>query len=378
MLQRLVGVLAVAAVLVGVLLYSQWQEEPLRVSGYVEADEIRIGSRVGGRVQAVFVEEGDKVEAGARLVELEPFDLRERLLEAAKVLQQRQARYDLLAAGYRKQEIAQAEARVQQLQAQLAELEHGPREQEIVAAQAELELAQEELQLATQKWERVRGLLARGAATPSDREEAETALEVARRRVEVESQQLDLLKEGTRPEQIDAARAQLREAEAQLDLRREGHREEEIAEAYAARDAARAEREAIAQQIRELEVLAPVDGRIEALELQKGDLVPANAPVLTMIDTGRLWVRAYVPEDELDLAIGDVVAVTVDSFPDRAFRGRIGFVSRQAEFTPRNVQTPEERSKQVFRIKVMLEEGLDVLRPGMAADVWLEGLETRP
>jgi multidrug resistance efflux pump len=90
------------------------------------------------------------------------------------------------------------------------------------------------------------------------------------------------------------------------------------------------------------------------------------------MDSSRLWVRAYVPENQLDLAIDQPVWVTVDSYPDDRFRGHISFIARKAEFTPSNVQTPEERSKQVFRIHVTLDEGLDRLRPGMSADVWLE------
>jgi multidrug resistance efflux pump len=94
--------------------------------------------------------------------------------------------------------------------------------------------------------------------------------------------------------------------------------------------------------------------------------------VISMMDRRSLWVRAYVPEDRMDVEIGRAVAVTVDSRPGQRFAGRVGFIARQAEFTPGNVQTPEDRSRQVFRIKVILEEGRDVLRPGMGADVWLE------
>ena len=101
-------------------------------------------------------------------------------------------------------------------------------------------------------------------------------------------------------------------------------------------------------------------------------MAAANAPALSLMDLGNLWVRAYVPENHLNLQNGQKLSVTVDSFPGRKFAGHVSFVARQAEFTPNNVQTPEERSKQVFRVKVTLDEGLDVLRPGMAADVWLE------
>ena len=89
------------------------------------------------------------------------------------------------------------------------------------------------------------------------------------------------------------------------------------------------------------------------------------------MDTSHLWVRAYLPENHLDVQVDQKVKVGVDSFPDRRFNGHISFVARQAEFTPGNVQTPEERSKQVFRIKVTLDEALDELRPGMTADVYL-------
>ena len=142
--------------------------------------------------------------------------------------------------------------------------------------------------------------------------------------------------------------------------------------AAAAVAGARAALEAIETQIAELTIRAPAAGVIEAVDLRPGDLVGAGTPAISIIESGRMWVRAYVPENHLDIQTGQVVDVSVDSFPGQVFRGRITFVARQAEFTPGNVQTPEERSKQVFRIKVTLEEGLDVLRPGMAADVWLE------
>ena len=97
-----------------------------------------------------------------------------------------------------------------------------------------------------------------------------------------------------------------------------------------------------------------------------------NAPVMSLVDMERLWVRAYVPENQLGIREGDRVTVSVDSYPDKSFAAHISFISRTAEFTPGNVQTPEDRSKQVVRIKVTLDEGLDRLRPGMAADIWFD------
>lgn len=106
------------------------------------------------------------------------------------------------------------------------------------------------------------------------------------------------------------------------------------------------------------------------MELRPGDLVGAGAPVMSMFDTSELWVRSYLPAD-VHLVVGQELPVTVDGFRDERFRGEVTFIASEAEFTPMNVQTPEDRAKQVFRIKVMLREGFDRLRPGMLADVWL-------
>ncbi len=127
-------------------------------------------------------------------------------------------------------------------------------------------------------------------------------------------------------------------------------------------------------QIGELSVRAPQDGTIEALEIRPGDLVSPGAPVLSIMDTSTLWIRAFLPENHLGYQIGHRVKVTVDSYPHESFAGEITFIARNAEFTPSNVQTPEERSKQVFRIKIELQTGLNRLRPGMAVDARLDDL----
>jgi multidrug resistance efflux pump len=372
MVRRIVGVLVVAALLLAALLYSRFRPGPLKVSGFIEADEIRLGSRVGGRVAKVLVEEGQTIHAGDVLAELDPYDLYERRAEAAAQLEQRRAVHERLSSGLRDEEKAQAKARLEQLTAKLEELQHGPRPQEIKAAQADLDLAQAELDRAQEAHRRIARLFAEMAASQDQMDRASADLQVALARVRARTEQLDLLKEGTRTEAIAAAEAQRREAEQAWRLAEKGYRQEEINEAYAAVNAAKSALEAIERQLAELKIVAPVDGTVEALELQPGDLVFANAPAVSLIDMQRVWVRAYVPEDRLDLALGDRLPVTVDSYPGKRFTGEITFISRQAEFTPSNVQTPEERSKQVFRVKVTLVDGLDQLRPGMAADVWLE------
>lgn len=362
----------VAVVLVALLLRSQWIAEPLKVSGFIEADEIRLGSRVGGRVREVHIEEGQEITAGTLLVELEPFDFQERRAEADARREQQAARYRQIKDGFREEEIAAANARYRQLTSVLKKLEKGPRQQEIAAAQAELDSATAALNLEQNQYQIAQSLNASGVITKEEFDRAERELEAATAQQNVRQEQLKLLKAGTREEDIESARAQVEEAEAEWKLRQKGSRQEEIDQAYAAMLAAQHAVAVIDQQIAELKVTSPVSGTVQAVDLQPGDLVSANAPTLTLLDTSHLWVRAYVPENQLDLSLGQKVKITVDSYPGESFTGEITFVSRAAEFTPRNVQTPEERSKQVFRIKVTLTDGQDRLRPGMGADVWLE------
>ncbi len=372
MVRRILILLVLAAAVTALLFYSQQRRGPLVVSGFVEADEIRLGSRVGGRVARVHVEEGQAVSAGQVLVELDPFDLRERLAEAEALLAQAEAVLALREAGFRPQEIEQAKARRDQLKAVLDRLVAGPRQEDIAAARAQVALGEAELERATARHDRVMEVAQRSAANPDEVDEAVRLLKVAQALLVARKEELAKLLAGTRPEEIAEAEAKVAEAEAAWGLAVSGSRKEEIDEARAAVEAARRRVEAIGDQIDELVIRAPAEGVIETMDLQAGDLAPANAPVVSMMDARALWVRAYVPEDELGIELGRRVEVTVDSFPGQRFSGHIGFIARQAEFTPGNVQTPEDRSKQVFRIKVYLDEGLDRLRPGMAADVWLE------
>lgn len=371
MLNRLLPFLAIAVVLIAVLLYSQKRTGPLKVSGFIEGDEIRIGSRVGGRVQRVFAEEGTLVEKGTVLVELEPFQLLEQKSQATAQLAEAKAESDRLRAGYREEEIAQAQARRNQLSATVDKLVAGPRVEDKEAAKSQLELADSEFNLAKQKHQRTESLLAKQAATQADLDQAVAELRVARATAQVRREELQKLENGTRPEELAEARAQLEEATQAWLLRKNGYRAEEKAQAQAAVEVAEAALRAIERQIDELTIRAPAEGVIESVDLQAGDLVGANVPAISLMDASHLWVRAYLPENHLNVQEGRPVTISVDSFPGERFKAHVSFVARQAEFTPGNVQTPEERSKQVFRIKVMLDEALDRLRPGMAADVWL-------
>ncbi len=277
-------------------------------------------------------------------------------------------------AGYRGEEIAQAKARYEQYRAHHDMLVAGPRPQEIEAARGRLQLAESEQVLAQQNYNRSKQLIGDSAISQAEFDSTLEQLDAASALLIVRKQELDLLTAGTREEEIREAKARLDEAEQAWNLVTNGYRREDIERAKAARDAAQASLEVIREQKKELVITCPTDGVIEALDLQKGDLVPTNAPVFSIMDMSQLWVRAYVPQNQVGLQVGQELLVTVDCFPDEPFKGVISFISREAEFTPNNVQTPEERSKQVFRIKVSLPDDTDRLRPGMSVDVLLDPL----
>ena len=371
-MKRLLIVVPVALVAVALLVWSQQRRTPFFVSGFVESHQARLGSRVGGRVQQVRAEEGQTVRRGDVLIELEPFDLQERLEEARARLAAQQAYLDKLRAGSRKEDIDQARAARDRARVVLDKLMAGPRALEIKIQEDKVAQASAELLKARQDFDRVRKLADQGQAAEEEMNAVSRGLGVAQAAYDAAAHQLALLQEGTRAEDVAEQRARLAEAEATLAVLEAGSRVEDVAQAEATVASARAAVAAIGQQIAELTVTAPIDAVVEAVELRPGDLIAPNAPVIALTDPSELWVRAYLPENRLNVKLDDKVSVRVDSFPGRRFAGHISFISRDAEFTPSNAQTPEERSKQVFRIKVTLDEGLDVLRAGMSADVFVE------
>lgn len=369
----------VAAVVIGLVLgggYGLWHFLENRgefiVSGIIEADDVGVGSKVGGRVLKVVAREGQSVKAGDVLFLIEPYELNASLAEAQASLRQAQARLAELSAGYRKEEIEQAEATVRQRREELDQLVSGPRQQEIEQAKADWLAARAQQENAERFEQRMEELFGRELIARQEYDDARTRAEEARQRMQSARERFDLLLAGTRKEEIAQARHRLEEAEARLRQLKAGFRKEEIAQARAAAAMARARVELLKTQLGETVIKAPADAIVEVLDLEPGDLVGAGKPVATLILADSLWVRAYVPEERLGhVQPGLKVKVRVDSFPQRNFPGTVRRVHRQAEFTPRNVQTYEERVLQVFQTEVVIDDPDRLLRPGMSADVYI-------
>ena len=370
--------LILACVLIGAVLlgtgYALWNmvgvKSSIVISGIVEADDIHVGSKIGGRVLKVVAREGQTVKAGEVLVLLEPRELDASLAEAQAAMRQAQAKLALLSSGYRQEEIEQGEAAVKQSQAELSQLVAGPRQQEIDQARADWLAAKAQAENSRKLQRRMEDLSKRDLIAKQDFDDAQAKAEESEQKMKSARERYDLVLAGTRTEEIERARQRLAESEAKLRQLKSGYRKEEVAQGKSEVEAARARVELVRTQLDETVIRAPVEAVVEVLDLEPGDLVGAGKPVATLLRTNSLWVRAYLPEAKLGFVkTGAKVKVRVDSFPNRDFAGVVRRVSRQAEFTPRNVQTWEERVLQVFQTEIVIDDPDHVLRPGMNADV---------
>jgi len=313
----------VVLVLVGWLLFGRSSSNGgvLDASGTVEATSANLGFQVPGRIAQVNAEEGERVGVGEVLAQMDVAELDAR--RSAAVAQLSAAR------------------------AQLAELERGARPEELAQARAAVAAADQKADEARRDLERTRRLEEGGAVSREALERVETVHVVARSQAAQAREQLQLVQRGPRSERIDAARAQVAAAEAA------------VAQVDATLDNAT--------------ILAPFSGVVTVRHREPGETVGAGQPVVTLMNPDDRWVRIYVREDRIGrVSLGQPAHITSDSHPDIAFEGRVVHIASEAEFTPRNVQTDEERVKLVYAVKVQIvaDEGL-ALKPGVPADVAL-------
>jgi HlyD family secretion protein len=343
---------------------------PYAWSGTVEARTISLGSRAGGRVQQVLVKEGDRVKRGDRIVVLEPGDWPAQLQQAEAQLAMTRATLDKLKAGARPEEIAAAKARSQGAQAALQETTAGTRSEELASAQARLAAQQVAVDKAQKDAERLHKLAAAGAAVPADVDNADLAVRAAIAQRDALAHQLDELRHGARREQVAQAAARAAEVRASEQLVTAGSRVEDIRVAEAQVQGAQGKVDQITAMIDELAIKAPADARVEALDLRPGDLIAPSATAVTLVEDDQLYVRIYVPETQLGhVHIGATVAIRVDSFPDETFPGVVQHINSVGEYSPRNLQTADERADQMFATRIGLSKGADRLRAGMAATI---------
>ena len=300
-----------------------------RASGYVEATEVRLAPEVGGRLLEVAVKEGDRLKAGDVVARLDDTDTAIATKQAQAERDQAVAQLRLLQAGARAEDIRQARAQVDSAQA------------EVAAAEAELQSARADLA-------RFEALLASNAGSRKQRDDAATKVAVAEARV-------------------NSARERVRAAAEALARLRAGARAEEIAAARARVAATEAQIAALAKAQTDALLKSPVAGFVTAKLADAGEVVARGTPVAVVTDLDHAWANVYVDEPLVPLLkLGQKVTLVTDA--GQRLDGTISFISPKAEFTPRNVQTAEERTKLVYRIKVTADNRDGVLKPGMPVE----------
>ena len=361
--KRLIPLVIILA-LIAVAAYAMgWfrHDSGLQGSGTVEARDIRVGSKVGGRIDKVLVREGDFVQAGQVLI---TFDDKELLASLA----QTRANAEKAQRGYRPEEIEEARAAAAQAKAEYDQRKNGYRQEDIDAAEADFDRATADEVRTHLDAQRYDALAQKDLVSKQQRDTADANWKMAVAQKENAQHKLDEMKRGYRLEEIASTEARYHQTQATLEKLERGNRREDV-------DMARAALAYDEARFRERQVLAPTNATVEVLDVRPGDLIPPNTPVATLLERDQIYVRIYIPETIIgQVHLGQKAEIRVDSFPNQVFQGVVEQINQQAEFLPRNVQTREERVHQVFGVKVRIDDPSHRVLAGMAADVKLDSL----
>jgi HlyD family secretion protein len=286
-------------------------------TGTVEATEVDIRTEAAGRILELLFDEGDWVKQGDILAQID---------------QDKQ-----------KIELARAKAQLAEAEAHLTLLIKGLRDKEVERAREAFLESEVLLKESKRDYKRTQKLFDQGVVDLGTRDKVEASYEAAQKRNAIAKKNYEIAVEGSRKEEIQAGEAVKEAAEAQVKL--------------------------IERQLEDATITIPIDGVISERYVELGEVVSVGSLIATIIDLKHVWVMAYVSESNLGkIKLGQEGTIRVDSFPDKEFLGKVTFISPEAEFTPKNIQTKEERVKLVFGIKIEIDNPDQELKPGMPAD----------
>jgi multidrug resistance efflux pump len=366
----------VVALIVLVGLGAYWpfaHRHTLVLPGIVEIQEVRLGSKIGGRVAKVLVKEGIKVKPGDVLVHFEAPELEAQRASQLARLEAAEADYQRAEYGPRIEEKQAAVASEAAAKARYDRLRDGWRPEEKRMAASELEASEADLEQSEKELKRIGRLIDTGAASRSDYDLALGARDRFRGRVNESRAKVEMYRAGSRKEDIAEAKAEWEKTRANREQLDNGTRIEDKKMARARADEAKAKLDEIDANLREATVKVPDElgpALVEVLSVRPGDLLPPNQPVVRVLRASDLWVKVFVPETQLGLVrLDQKVDVTIDSLPGQRFPGVVYWRSDISEFTPRNVQSADERRYQVFAVKIRVDDPKGIFNAGMAAEV---------
>jgi len=293
----------------------------IKATGTIEATEVEVRSKVAGTIEQRLFDEGTEVKKGDLLCSLDIEEQQINLETQKQRANAQEKKYDLLRNGYRKAEIESQAAIVSEYK--------------------------NSFDGAEREYKRIKELYEKGVASKRDFDKAETDMNVWDKRI--------------------------KEAQAQLSILKDGYRKEDINSALASTNAERSSLELIEKYIRDAKITAPIDGTVTEKLAEKGEFIREGSPVALISDLQDIWLTIYIPETDYGrIKLAQEASVEIDSFPGKRFPGKIIYISKDAEFTPKNVQTQADRVKLVYEVKVRLDNKDGLFKPGMIADAYIE------
>ncbi len=362
---------------------SFWQREAagsLKLYGNIELTQVDMAFKISGKLSRLEVDEGGAVSEGMILAHLETAQLESQKNRDLAALAAAESQIPQLQTSIERQktaiaaEISLRQAQILQAEARLRDLRAGSRTQEIRQAEAMVEELQTQHQQARQDWERAQVLYKNDDISTAQFDQYRSRFDATAAALRQAEERRALVLEGPRKEEIEAARAQVAQAQANLQMteasRLELKRlEQEMNTRRAQVEQARAQVAVVDAQLADAVAVSPVDGVVLVKSAEAGEVLAPGTTFLTIGELDRPWLRAYVGEQDLGrVKLGMKVGITTDSFPGKVYWGKITFISSEAEFTPKQIQTPDERVKLVYRIKIEVENPQHELKLNMPAE----------
>ena len=386
-MRKVIRIILLLAVVGGGVYYWYSQRDAdngkLQLSGNLELTQVDLSFKVAGKMIKLNVREGEWVKKGQLIARLDSVQLgQQRVRDQAAVataqsqLQQLETSIEFQKATI-ESDVAFRRAELNQMQARLDELLAGSRQQEIQQAQASVNELKSFLDNAQRDWDRAQTLYKNEDISTSQFDQARTLVETRTAQLRQAEQRLGLITEGPRKEEIAGARAQMARAQAavataeanRIELRR---KEEELTARKAEIDRTRAQVGMTDAQLGDTSIVAPIDGVVLVKPAEAGEVIAAGTTIVSLGDLDHPWLRGYVGETNLGrVKLGQKVKLSTDSFKDKSYEGRVSFIASEAEFTPKQIQTKEERVKMVYRIKVEVDNAQHELKNNMPVDAEL-------
>jgi len=381
---RIILVLVLIAAGIGVYMWRTGQfagpANSIQVSGNLELTLVDLSFKTAGRLAELTVREGDTVKKGQVIARLDAAQLQQQKLRDVAAVQSAQSTYDQMKTSIEYQQatidsdISTRQAELAQQQAHLDELNAGSRPAEIRQADSSVSEARAQMELARSEWERAQTLYKNTDISTSQFDQARTKFNAANAVLAQAEDRARLVQEGPRKEEIAGGRAQLARAQAavrtaqanRIELRR---KQEQLVQLRADIDRARAQVGITEAQLNDTTITSPIDGVILVKSAEPGEVIAAGTAIVRIGDVDHPWLRAYVGETDLGrVKLGTKVNLTTDSYRGKIYHGVVSFISSQAEFTPKQIQTKEERVKLVYRIKVDVDNANHELKDNMPVD----------